>query len=65
MSIIALFDKHLIPDWRQAWKYLSVQLSSFYVAFAAAWPHPCIGFSTCAVSTRGLNWWKNLWLAVS
>lgn len=38
MSITSLFDKHLIPDWRQSWKYLSVQLSSFYVAFAAAWP---------------------------
>lgn len=34
----SLLDKILIPEWRQSWRYLSVQLSSFYAAFAAAWP---------------------------
>lgn len=38
MNLPSFLDKHLIPEWRQSWRYLSVQLSSFYAAFAAAWP---------------------------
>jgi len=28
----------MIPEWRQSWKYLTVQLSGLYAAVSAAWP---------------------------
>lgn len=37
-SVKTYFDKKLIPEWRIAWRYLSVQLGTIYAAFAAAWP---------------------------
>lgn len=30
-------DKRLIPDWRRAWRFLSLQISAINAAFLATW----------------------------
>lgn len=32
------FDKTLIPEWRQAWGYLTIKISTLCATLAAVWP---------------------------
>lgn len=35
MSLIKWFDDHFVPNWRESWRWMSIQSTVFYGATAA------------------------------